>query len=211
MTDQLLRFNYGQKFITFDFETANLALGTGLPWQLGYITHQGKKQTGEFERKIFWPDYQIADNIAMLNHFDQHTYESEARDPLEVLEEFEAYLYNPEYIVVSMNGLGFDCFIHNNWRKALGKKTDYSWMNRHLDILPLYRAVHGGAKVADNDDLLCWQYRHLHNRDRKVKASLSAQLKYFSIPFDEANKHDAVYDVKLTFEVFQKIIWQLEI
>lgn len=211
MNDSLLRFNTRQKYITFDVETANLSLGSGLPWQIGYITHQGKKQTGEFERKIFWPDYQISEKIAALNHFDRYTYENEAREPLEVLEEFEAYLYDPEYLVVGMNSIGFDCHIHNNWRKALGKKTDYSWMNRHLDILPLYRAIHGGAKVADKDDLLCWQYRHLHNRDRKVKASLASQLKYFSIPFDDAERHNALVDVKLTFEVFQKIIWQLEI
>lgn len=211
MNDQLLRFNNRQKYVVFDCETNSLALNGTVPWQLGYTTHQGKKQTGEFERKIYWPDYQISEKIAALNHFDRYTYEKEARDPLEVLEEFETYLYDPEYLVVSMNGLGFDCHIHNNWRKALGKKTDYSWMNRHLDILPLYRAIHGGAKVADKDDLLCWQYRHLHNRDRKVKASLAAQIKYFGLEYDEGSHHNAVWDVKMTFEVFQKIIWQLEI
>lgn len=211
MNDSLLRFNYSQKYVVFDTETNSLALNGTVPWQLGYTTHQGKKQTGEFERKIFWPEYQISEKIAALNHFNRFDYERQALDPLDVLNEFEEYLYDPEYLVVSMNGFGYDCFVHNNWRKALGKKTDYSWMNRHLDILPLYRAIHGGAKVADKDDLLCWQYRHLHNRDRKIKASLSAQLKFFGIPFDESSKHEAVYDVKLTFEVFQKIIWQLEI
>lgn len=211
MNDSLLRFNNRQKFVTFDVESNSLALNGTLPWQIGYTTHQGKKQTGEFERKIFWPNYEIADNIAALNHFDRYTYEKEARDPLEVLEEFESYLYDPEYLVVSMNGIGYDCHLHNNWRKKLGKKTDYSWMNRHLDILPLYRAIHAGIKIADKDDLLCWQYRHLHNRDRKVKASLSSQLKFFGISFDESLRHEALEDVRLTFEVFQKIIWQLEI
>lgn len=211
MNDPLLRFKNQQKYIIWDVETNSLALNGTVPWQLGYITRQGKKQTGEFERKIYWDQYEISDNVAALNHFDRYTYEKEARDPLEVLEQFDALLYDPEYLVVSMNGMGFDCFIHNNWRKKLGKKTDYSWMDRHLDILPLYRAIHAGIKIADKDDLLCWQYRHLHNRDRKVKASLSSQLKYFGIDFDTTKTHDALYDVKLTFEVFQKIIWQLEI
>lgn len=211
MNEDLLRFKKKQKYICWDLETANLALCTGLPWQLGFITAQGKDIVGEFERKIRWPNYKVDDNIAAMNHFDYYQYEREARDPKEVLEEFESYLYDPEYIIITMNGLGFDAAIHNNWRRSLGKKTDYSWNKRHIDILPVFRAVQMGAKIADRDDLLCWQYRYLNYRDKKIKASLSAQLKHFGIIFDEGQKHNAVYDVKMTFEVFQKLIWAIEI
>lgn len=211
MTDQLLRFNFKQKYITLDFETSNLAISSEKPWQLGYILAEGKIVKKEFERKIFWPNYDVKPEIAIMNHFDRQTYENEARDPVEVLDEFESYLYNPEYLVISMNGLGFDCYIHNNWRKALGRKTDYSWMSRHIDILPTFRAIMAGSKSPPKNDLLTWQYNFLYNRDKKVKASLSAQMKHFGLHYDTALSHNALVDVRYTFEVFWKHLYELDI
>ncbi len=211
MTENLLRFNFRQKYICLDTETNSLALNGTVPWQAGYILAEGKQIKKEIERKILWPDYEISDQVAMLNHFDRQTYNKEARQPDEVLDELEAYLYDPEYLVITMNGLGYDAFIINNWRKKLGRKTDYSWMSRHIDILATFRAIMAGAKTPPKDDLLAWQYTFLNNRDKKVKASLSAQLKHYSIPFNEADKHNACVDVRLTFEVFWKHLYELDI
>lgn len=211
MTENLLRYNFSQKYLVFDCETNSLNTITTRVWQLGFLTAQGKKITNEFERKIYWQDFEIDDNVAMLNHFDRQTYEYEARDPVEVLDEFESYLYDPEYLIVTMNGLGYDCAVHNSWRKKLGRKTDYSWMNRHIDILATFRAIQAGAKNPPRDDLLAWQYSWLNHRDKKVKASLSAQLKHYSVPFDEALKHNACMDVRLTFQVFWKQLFELDI
>lgn len=211
MIKSLLRHNWRQKYCLFDLETANLSLTTGLPWQLGYILAEGKIVKREIERKIFWPNYDVKPEIAAMNHFDRFQYENEARDPVEVLDEFESYLYNPDYLVVSMNGLGFDCYIHNNWRKALGRKTDYSWMNRHIDILTTFRAIMAGSKTPPKDDLLAWQYNFLHNRDKKVKASLSAQMKHFGLFYDTTKSHDALIDVGYTFQVFWKHLYELDI
>lgn len=211
MQENLLRYNFSQKYLLFDVETANLSLTRGLPWQLAFSTAKGKHIINEFERKIWWENYEIKPEIAAMNHFCRPQYEKEARDPLEVLEEFDSYLYDPEYIVVTMNGMGFDGYIHNNWRKILGRKTDYSWMDRHIDILATFRAIQAGAKSPPREDMLAWQYSWLNHRDRKVKASLSAQLKHYGIPFDESKKHSAHYDVEMTFEVFKKQIFELEI
>ena len=211
MTDQLLRFNFRQKYLTFDFESRNLAISNETPWQIGYILAEGKFVKKEIERKIFWPDYEVKPEIAAMNHFDRFQYEKEARDPVEVLDEFESYLYDPEYLVISMNGLGFDCFLHNNWRKALGRKTDYSWMSRHIDILATFRAIMAGAKNPPKDDLLAWQYTFLHNRDKKVRASLSAQMKHFGLHYDTTLSHNALVDVRYTFEVFWKHLYELDI
>jgi DNA polymerase III epsilon subunit-like protein len=211
MNDQLLRFNFRQKYITFDFETRNLAISNETPWQLGYILAEGKIVKKEIERKIFWPNYEVKPEIAAMNHFDRQTYENEARDPVEVLDEFESYLYDPSYLIVGMNSLGFDCYIHNNWRKTLGRKTDYSWMNRHIDILATFRAIMAGSKTPPKDDLLAWQYNFLHNRDKKVKASLSAQMKHFNLAYDASAHHNAIVDVRYTFEVFWKHLYELDI
>ena len=209
--NDLLRFKFDQKFLILDTETRNLNIAQEIPWQLGFITAKGKYILHKFERKIKWPDYRVAPEISVMNHFDENQYLREARDPAEVLDEFESYLYDPSYMSVSMNGLGFDCYIHNNWRKKLGRKTDYSWLDRHWDILALYRAIQSGAKSPPKDDFLAWQYSWVNHRDRKIKASLSSQLKHYSINFDESKKHDAVYDVEMTFEVFKRQLFELDI
>lgn len=211
MTENLLRFNFKQKYLVWDLESSNLAISSEIPWQIGYILADGKQIKKEFERKIFWPNYDVAPEIAMLNHFDKHQYEREAKDPKEVLDEFESYLYDPSYLIVGMNSISFDGFIHNNWRKKLGRKTDYSWMDRHIDILATFRAIMAGAKTPPKDDLLAWQYTFLNNRDKKVKASLAAQLEHFSIPFNDEARHNALEDVRLTFQVFWKHLYELEL
>lgn len=211
MVENLLRYNFSQKYLVFDVESNALNLCSTLPWQIGWLTAKGKNITNEFERKIWWENFEIEDNIAMLNHFDRHTYEKEARDPVEVLDEFEGYLYDPDYLVVTMNGMGFDCYVHNTWRKKLGRKTDYSWMNRHIDILATFRAIQAGAKNPPRDDLLAWQYTWLHHRDKKVRASLSAQMKHYGLEYSSDSHHDATWDVRSTFEVFKKQLFELEI
>lgn len=209
--NDLLRFKFDQKFIVLDFETSNLSLCSELPWQLGYVTAKGKYITNKFERKILWDGYSVAPEIAAMNHFDENQYLREARDPAKVLDEFESYLYDPSYMSISMNGLGFDYAIHNNWRKALGRKTDYSWLDRHWDILAVFRAIQSGAKNPPKDDFLAWQYSWINHRDRKIKASLASQLKHYNIPFNDQSRHDALVDVGLTFEVFKKQLFELDI
>ena len=209
--NDLLRFKFDQKFVVFDGETSNLALTSEKPWQFAWLTAKGKYITNKFERKILWPNYSVAPEIAAMNHFNESQYLREARDPAEVLDEFESYLYDPSYMSISMNGIGFDCHIHNNWRKALGRKTDYSWLDRHWDILAVFRAIQSGAKNPPNDDFLAWQYSWINHRDRKIKASLASQLKHYNIPFNDQSRHDALVDVELTFEVFKKQLFELDI
>jgi DNA polymerase III epsilon subunit-like protein len=209
--NDLLRFKFDQKFLLFDTETSNLAIVSEKPWQIGWLTAKGKYVTGKFERKILWKDYAVKPEIAVFNHFDEQQYLREARDPAEVLDEFESYLYDPSYISVGMNTLGFDFAIINNWRKALGRKTDYSWLDRHWDILAVFRAIQSGAKNPPKDDFLAWQYSWINHRDRKIKASLASQLKHYNIPFIDEARHSALVDVELTFEVFKKQLFELDI
>lgn len=209
--NDLLRFKFDQKYIVLDFETSNLNLCGELPWQLGYVTAKGKYITNKFERKILWQNYSVAPEIAAMNHFDENQYLREARDPAEVLDEFESYLYDPSYMSISMNGIGFDCHIHNNWRKALGRKTDYSWLNRHWDILAVFRAIQSGAKNPPKDDFLAWQYSWINHRDRKIKASLASQMKHYNLDYDPTQHHSALWDVESTFQVFWKHLYELDI
>lgn len=209
--NDLLRFKFDQNYLIFDFESRNLSLTTEVGWQIGYIIAKGKNIVRRVERKIRWPEYRVAPEIAAMNHFNEEQYFREARDPAEVLDEFENYLYDPSFISISMNGLGFDYAIHNNWRKALGRKTDYSWIDRHWDILATYRAIQSGAKNPPKDDFLAWQYSWINHRDRKIKASLASQMKHYNLDYDPTQHHSALWDVESTFQVFWKHLYELDI
>ena len=209
--NDLLRFKFNQNYICWDTETSNLNLCGEKAWQIGYIIAKGKNTIRRVERKIRWLEYKVSPEIAAINHFNEEQYLREARDPTEVLDEFESYLYDPSYISIGMNTLGFDYAIHNNWRKALGRKTDYSWVDRHWDILATYRAIQSGAKNPPKDDFLAWQYSWINHRDRKIKASLASQLKHYGISFDDNSRHNALVDVDLTFQVFWKHLYELDI
>lgn len=211
MTDQLLRFNWRQKYITIDVETNSLNLTNTLPWQIAWIVCEGKNITGEFERKVWWPDYQMTDQIAALNHFDRFQYEKEARDPLEVLNELWDYICNPEYIIVGQNLLGYDIFVLNAWRKKLGLPTDYSYINRVLDTKALEMAIVKESKSPPKDDLICWQHSWLTHREKGIKTSQAHMLKKYGIEHDPLRLHSAIYDVKMTFEILKRQLWMLEI
>lgn len=211
MIENLLRYNFNQKFIVADTETSNLAISSEVPWQLGFITCQGKFVKQEFERKIWWEGYDVKPEIAAMNHFCRPAYEQEARDPTEVLDEFESYLYDPEYIIIGQNFLNFDCFIHNNWRKKLGRKTDYSYINRVIDTKALSMAIQKGAKNPPKDDFMSWQISWLNHRERGIKTSQAAMLKHYNIPHNANDLHSAIVDVKMTFQIFLKQIQEVEI
>jgi len=211
MTENLLRFRWDQKYIVFDWESANLSLTSGLPWQLGAVICKGKNVIDRIERKLWWPNYEIKDEIAMLNHFNRAQYEREAISPVIVLDELESYLYNPEYLIIGQNVLGFDCYLHNTLRKTLGRKSDYSYINRVIDTKALSMAIQKGAKTAPKDDLLSWQYTWLNHRERGIKTSQGYMLKYYGIEHRAENLHNAIIDVEMTFEIFKKQIFQLEI
>ncbi len=211
MVENLLRFNWGQKYLLFDFETNGLNLTTTLPWQIGFITCQGKQLKQEFERKIWWPEYEIEPEVAILNHFYRPQYEKEARDPIEVLDEFESYLYDPEYIILGQNLLGFDVYVHNTYRKKVGRKSDYSYINRVIDTKALSMAIQKGAKSPPRNDFMSWQISWLNYRERGIKTTQASMLKHYNIPHDSSRLHEACYDCIMMFEIFKRQIQEIEI
>jgi len=61
------------------------------------------------------------------------------------------------------------------------------------------------------DNLISWQYRLLNHRDKTVKASQLALLKKYEIIFDERKLHDALYDVEMTYKIFKKQLFEIEL
>ena len=210
MTNSLLRFKKNQKYVVFDFETEGLNLRHSRPWQLGFIEAEGTTIKNEHDIYIGFEDLAVSADAARITGFSEHTYNKKKKDKVEVLEFFDKFLYNPDYLLIGHNILGYDVYIHNILRKECGKETDYSYMVRVIDTNCLSKAYKMGLKKADGN-LTLWQYK-LNNYIKKgLKTSQITMLKEFSIPFEANRLHDAVYDVKMTLQLFHKLIWSIEV
>ena len=210
MTNSLLRFRKKQKYIVFDFETEGLNLRYSRPWQLGFIVTEGKSVRKEYDFHIDVPDLDISEDAKRITRFDQAVHDKNKKNKEKVLEFFDSYLYNPDYLLVGHNVLGFDVYIHNILRQMCGKGADYSYIDRILDTNCLAKAYKLGLKHPDGN-VTFWQCKLNNYVQKGLKTNQQALLKEFNIDFDPNRLHDAIYDVKMTLEIFYKLIWNVEI
>lgn len=213
MNENLLRFNKKQKYIFFDFETCCLNLGStdNKPWQLGYIVIENDKIVKKKDCWILWKDLKMSDAAAKMTGWTESEYRSKASDAKTILIEFEHYLYNEDYINVGHNILGFDIYVHGIYRRCLGLKPDYSYVDRSIDTLCLAKAIKNEIKINKDDHFYDWQYRLNNMIDRKSKKKLIDLCKDYGIPVDESKLHDAMYDIEQNFLVFKKMLWEVNI
>lgn len=209
----MLRFNKQQKYVLFDAETEclNLINGFNKPWQWSYIVCVGSEIIHESDNYIKWPDLNISADAARITHFDRAKYDRLALPPEPILDEFEKYLYDPEYLLLGHNILNFDVYLHNIYRQLVGRKPDFSYIPRCIDSNCLAKAIAKGIKPNKDEDLICWQYRLCDFREKGLKTSMIALLKQYKIDFQEEFLHNSLYDIRMNWEIFKKQIWQIEI
>lgn len=210
----MLKDNKKQKYICFDFETCglNLLSPNNKPWQLSYIIAEGKKILHEEDCYIKWPDLKLSEEARKITRFDDAKYHRLAQDPKKVLENFEKYIYDQDYILVGQNLLGFDVYIHNIYRKLLGLDSDFSYIDRIYDTNCVAKALKKGVSTPTSlDKFINWQYRWNEFRQRNLRTSIKAQLKQYKIPFDENKLHDSLYDVQMNFQIFLKQLVQIDL
>lgn len=210
MQNNLLRFKKDQKYLIFDTETESLSLVLSRPWQLSWSIAVGDKIVKNEDRFIHWDDLQMSDGAAKITRFDRHKWESKAEQPTKVLNDFDNYLYNPEYLIIGANLFGFDIYQHNNIRRQLGLKTDYSYINRIIDVQALQKGIYLGLKSVP-ENRTAWHYQMQNFRQRGVKTSVKHLCSLYEIPYDENRAHDAVYDNHLVFSIFKKQIFTIEV
>jgi|TARA_B100002019_G_scaffold292234_1_gene314742 DNA polymerase III epsilon subunit-like protein len=213
MNENLLRFKKDQNYLFFDFETCCLNLGSldNKPWQLGFIVINKGKIVKKKDYWIHWDDLKMSDAAAKMTGWTQVMYNKKAEDAKKILAEFEHYLYDESYINVGHNILGFDIYIHGIFRRCLGKNPDYSYIKRSIDTLCLAKAIKNEIKFSQNDNFFNWQYRLNNMIDRKSKKKLMDLCKDYDISIDESKLHDAMYDIEQNYEVFKKMLWEVNI
>lgn len=201
---------YNQKYIVFDTETEGLNLHSSRPWQLSWIVCEGNRVLKTYDKYISFDDLSIPKVVQNLTGFSWSKY-NDKKEPLkDVLPLFKSYILNPEYKIVGQNLLGFDVYMIAELERLLGQKPDYSYLNRIYDTVALGKAFREGLQKPSSD-FLSWQYKVIHDRSLKAKASQLQLLKYFGIDFDENKLHEAVYDINMCFKVFLAIKKQMEL
>ena len=219
--NNLLRFKKDQKYLLLDMETCNLALIPGnnppnLPWQLGWQLYEGKKLVESHEDWLWWDDLEVkmGREAAAITGFDIDIYKKKATDPLPIFERFSKILYNPEVINVGANIINFDIYIFNILARKLGKKTDWSFTNRSLDIQIIEKAKILGQKLPPigTDDWFFSNMKLAQYHQRGLKTNLAHLCKMYGVEYNEFRHHkEASYDSFLVSEVLQKQIQQIDI
>ena len=225
MNENLLRFANPKKikFLVYDFETCGLNLGSldNKCWQASFLIADTKDIKKEFDLFPFWKNLKMGAEAARITRFNFDNYKSKSCDAQKALDEFEQYLYDPNVISVGQNSLRFDTMIHNIWRSNLGKKSDYSYLDRHIDTSCVAKGYKmdnsfSGERILDGEkvgskDFLSWQFRLANHRDRKIKSNLKVLCGDFGIDYDPSKHHDALWDVRMTYEILKRLYWNMEI
>ena len=207
----LLRYTIkDKKFLLMDTETEGLNLFYDRPWSIGWLVCNGAEIAQKQHRYIWWPDLHISKGAAEKTRFDYRKYKEAAEDPRGVYKDFEPYLYNPKYIKLGHNILGIDTYMINTWRRGMGLSTDWSFIGQDtIDTHALAKGVKKGMQPTKPH--LTWMYKMNSIVEKGLKTNLGLLARENDIKLDENLQHEAMYDCILNWEIFKKLIWQIEI
>ena len=194
--------DYNQKYLIFDTETEGLNLIDSRPWQISWMLAEGSRIVKVKDEYLHFPDLRIGPDVQRITKFSWTAYNMRKRSPKEVWAEFKQDLFNDKYIIVGQNLLGYDVYILAILQQLLGEKPDYSYMDRIYDTRCIGKAFRENLAKPQNSDMLSWQYKIMHDRTLKSKASQLQLLKTLGIDFVESKLHDAAYDNEMCFKVF---------
>jgi DNA polymerase III epsilon subunit-like protein len=202
-----------QKIIFFDEETTCLNLLTDNKlWNLGWIVVQNNKILEQHNYYLKWPNFQLSPRIAAMTHFNRELYEKESKDPKEVLDLFEKYLYNKEYIISGFNILNFDIYVLNQLQKLIYNKTDYSYIDRSLDVHAVYKSILFGIPFnKKTDNFIAFQFKLCNTIRKGIKSGIDAAVKNLQIPVNELDRHGAIGDCLITNQIWNKIKYKIDI
>ena len=212
MDSHLLRFKPKQRYVIFDFETSNLNICIDNPlWEIGYLLVEGNNIIEKHHYRIWWDNFKISKGAQQVTRFNYDDYKKTAKDPKVVLDDFEKYLYNEEYISIAHNCHSFDIYVHNQWRKKLGLKTDYSYLERCIDTNSVAKLIKLGVKEVKWENLMETMFRMSNFYQKGMKTNLTAMGKYYNIEFDYESLHSGINDTILLLEIWNRMKKEIEI
>ena len=109
------------------------------------------------------------------------------------------------------NGYNFDIYVLKIWREKLGRKNDYSYLDRAIDTNSIARAIKKGVKQIKPEERKMMMFRFGNYVEKGLKTNLTALGKELQIEANYDNLHEVCADVILTAKIFDKLRWQIEI
>lgn len=199
-------------YCVFDCETECLnLLQNNRPWSISWILYQNGKILEQYERFIWWKNLNVSKGAAQVTRFDNEKYKRKAEDAGKVLDEFEKYLNNKNYIYLGQNLFNFDIYVLKIWRETLGRKNDYSYLDRTIDTNSLARAIKKGIKQIKPEERKMMMFRFGNYIEKGLKTNLTTLGKELGIEYNYDQLHDSLQDVKLTALVWDQLKFRIEI
>lgn len=212
MDEHLLRYQKDTTYCVLDVETEclNLNLESNFFWQAGLLQGKGDAIVNSKSYFLKWDrPLNVSVGAAKVTHFDPYKVEKESRPEKEVFDMAYEQFKSCDWLIGS-NVLGFDAYLLRHWHKR--HKADFSYfLPKLIDIHCLMKGVKLQIPYKQGDDLLEYQYRMLHTVKKGLKTNLTALGKEFQINFDPESLHNAENDIILTFQIWNKCKWLVEL
>ena len=122
-------------------------------------------------------------------------------------------MYDPEYILVGQNILGFDGFLCDILARQAGERVDYSkFYDRMYDTRAFGLAYKNNLEKPQRGSMLEWQFKILNDKTLKGKVSQTALLKDLGITSsDESARHSSLCDCRDTLMIFNELKKRLKL
>lgn len=200
-----------QDFLVFDAETESTNLRFSRPWQFAAVEYKAGRPIKQHEIWIDIPNLKVGDGAARVTGFTYDKWNSK-KIPLDDACSQIKEILTGNKVLVGHNVLGFDIYQIRNLFLETGVDIGWNWINKIVDTHCLARAVHyQWTPPKDNYEFMLWQYKLLHKFERGVKSNLGHMAREYSLDFDYTKMHDALYDVGVNGQVFQKIAYDLNL
>ena len=212
MDSHLLRYDKKKTLVFIDCETFNLCLNSchNLPWQVAMIKLTGDSVFGSKDFLIKWDTHlKIGKEAARITRYSEKAMQNGGVTPEEAFPTIQDWLDNADYIV-GHNILGFDVYLIKDYYKHMG--LDYRHlMHKIIATNCLARGIKYDLPYKQEQELLTYQYKVVHERRRGVKSGLAYMGKELNIEHDYDKLHNALVDLELNVKVWNKLKWQTDI
>lgn len=211
MDSHLIRYQ-SKNIVFIDCETFNLCLNGchNLPWQIAMIKYEGEKKIDSKNFFIKWNTHlRISEDAARITRYDHNKVEKYGLPIEEIFATIDDWLNKSEYII-GHNILGFDIYMIKHIYEYMGKEWRHL-VPKIIDTNCLSRGLKYSLPYSKEENLLEYQYKIYHTKKKNVRSSLSFLAKEYEIPHNDNELHDALKDLELNFQVWNKLKWQVEI
>lgn len=214
MDGHLLRFNKKASFCFVDIETFNLCLNLkfNCAWQVAIINVVGDTVKDEHDILIKWENpshIEIKPEVAAMNHYNKEKVDRLGISPEQAIKQIDKHLRACDYIVAH-NGLGFDLYILRSFYKKFG--MDWRFIpSKLIDTRAIAQGIKTNNPFTHGSNLLTYQYCMINKRVKGIKTSLSFLAKEEGIDFDPTQLHDALYDLRVNVQLWNKLKHKVEL